>query len=125
MKNIFNFNEKVPLKILLIIVLFLVLIGNAYFGTQYFFIKNQLGEVSRELQVNNKIAYFQQLFVENVLKAEAEVPYEQRLELEKAVYATENNAIIETWRAFLASQTEQEAQKSVLDLLSLFANLLT
>ncbi|TAK05054.1 hypothetical protein EPO33_03620 [Patescibacteria group bacterium] len=70
-------------------------------------------------QTNVKIVDFTRLFTEKVLKADAEVDFETRLQLENAIRDLNDKEILAQWEKFVGSKTEGEAQENVKDLLSL------
>jgi len=108
-------------EIVLIIILFVVLASNAYFGYEYFSAKKNAAGLSEIFWSNAKIVSFQKIFVEKVLKTEGEVSYKDRLDLESSAVNTNNQDIVDAWHSFLISETEEEAQVRVLYLLSLFS----
>lgn len=76
-------------------------------------------------QYNEKILSFTKLFIIKVLKAEAEVSFEDRLKLENAVRDINNKDIFDQWQKFIESKTEAQAQKEVKNLLELLINKIT
>lgn len=109
-------------EITLIIILFVVLVCNAYFGYEYFSAEKNAASLSEMFWANTKIMSFQKVFVDKVLKTQGEVSYKDRLDLESAAVNTNNQDIVEAWHNFLSSETEEEAQLRVLYLLSLFSS---
>lgn len=71
--------------------------------------------------LNEKILNFNGLFIEKVLKAESEVDSDTRLKLENAIRDLNDEDVSDSWRAFVDSRTEGEAQKRILDLLEILA----
>lgn len=71
--------------------------------------------------LNEKILNFNGLFIEKVLKAESEVDSETRLKLENAIRDLNDEDVSDSWRAFVGSRTEAEAQKRIIDLLEILA----
>lgn len=111
-------------KMTLIIILIL-LAGNVFLGVKYFAVQKELQETKQAIkaqQINEKILSFAGLFIGKVLKAEGEISFEDRLELENAIRALENEEILAQWQKFTESKTEEEAQKEVKDLLELLVN---
>lgn len=108
-------------EIILIAILFVVLVCNAYFGYEYVSAQKNIAGISEIFLASTKIFSFQKIFVEKVLKAGGEVSYKDRLELESSVQNTNNQDIINAWHSFLASETEEQAQDRVLYLLGLFS----
>jgi len=70
-------------------------------------------------EVSGKVLSFAKLFIEKVLKAEGEIDFETRLELENAVRNIEDNDILFQWQRFVESETEEDAQVEVKNLLEL------
>ena len=73
----------------------------------------------RQAELNQRMVDFGQLFVEKVLKADQEVSFEVRLELENQVRRLGNKEVLDSWNRFVASQNEDEARNEVKNLLSL------
>lgn len=69
--------------------------------------------------LNNKIVNFLKLFIDKVLKADKEIDFETRLQLENGVRDLEDKQVLVAWQQFTASKTEQEAQQQVNNLLTL------
>jgi len=107
--------------IFVVIILFL-LAGNIYFVVQYSAVKKELKETRIELQTkefNEKILNFTSLFIAKVLKAEGEIDFETRLQLENAVRNLNDSEILAQWQKFVESKTEIQAQTKVKNLLEL------
>jgi len=110
--------------IFVVIILFL-LAGNVYFAVQYSAVKKELAETRIELQTkefNEKILNFASLFIAKVLKAEGEVDFETRLNLENTVRNLGDEEILSQWQKFIESKTEVEAQTEVKNLLEMLIN---
>jgi len=106
-------------KITLIIILVLFL-GCIFFGFKYFSLQKELRKAQATLETqktNEKVLEFTKLFIEKVLKAETEVDFKTRLKLETSVRDLEDQEILNQWQKFVNSQTENEAQNNVKDLL--------
>ena len=100
----------------------LSLIGNAVLAGGYLLSRMDLIEARKAAdkeKANRQIAGFASLFVEKVLKAEKEVNFEERLILETAVRDLNNEEILLQWRKFTESETKEDAQKEVKNLLEL------
>jgi len=110
------------ITIALIIIILILLGSNAYFCYKYFPLKKQFDSLSTTKQINAKIVDFNKLFVDKVLIESGEVSYEDRLKLENAVVATQDEEITNEWHSFLNSKTEADAQAGTKKLLYLFAN---
>ena len=111
-------------KIILIIILIL-LASNIFFGVRYFSVRNDLEQTKQLVktqQINEKVLNFTILFIDKVLKAQGEVSFEDRLILENAVRALEDETILNQWQKFVESKTEEEAQREVKDLLEMLVS---
>lgn len=113
----------------LIIIILLLLGSNVLWLLDTQKIKNDLRKSQKTLEIvktqnnlNAQILDFMKLFIQKVLKAEKEVSFEGRLELENAVRNLHNGEILDQWQKFTDSKTEQEAQKEVRNLLEILAN---
>ncbi len=110
-------STKAKLAAILIV---LSLFGNAFLFARYFTLKTELKVVRAEVKaqaLNANILEFGMLFLEKVLRAESEVSFEDRLQLENAVRDIGNEEILTKWEQFTESQDEADAQGSVKDLL--------
>ena len=111
-------------KILSLVIALLVL-SNAFFAVKYFNLDDRavVAQDSQTENTNNaKVQDFAKLFVASVLKAEAAVDLETRVELENAVRATEDVEIIQKWQDFANSETDATVQKNLKDLIELLVN---
>lgn len=110
-------------KLILIIIIISLLIGsNVYLGWQYFNLQEKLRQTQARLEtqiINTQVLYFTKLFINKVLKAEEEVDFETRLQLENAVRNLADEEILNQWNRFVASKTEEEAQIEVKNLLEI------
>ena len=114
-------SDNVKLKILLILIA-LLLVSNIFFGMQYVAMQKELRQTQNALttqRINERTLAFTQLFVEKVLKADGEIDFETRLQLENSVRTIGDEEILSQWKKFTESQTEQAAQEEVKNLLSL------
>ncbi len=115
-----------PNKRLLIIIIIVILLASTIFlaGQYYITLENLKAEKSliQTYQHNEKILDFTKLFITKVLKAESEVSFEDRLQLENAVRDINNKAIFDQWQNFTESKTEAQAQQEVKNLLELLIN---
>ncbi len=99
-----------------------LILGNVFFGTKYFTLHRELRETKAALQtetINEKILSFSKLFIGKVLRAENEVDFETRLNLENSVRNLQDEEILAAWQKFTRSDTEREAQTEVTNLLGL------
>ena len=76
----------------------------------------------RTYQYNDKIISFSKLFIDKVLKADTDVSFEDRLQLENSVRDIDNKDILVQWQKFTDSKTETQAQEEVKDLLYMLVN---
>lgn len=108
-------------KIVLVIIL-LLLTGTIFFGIKYYSTQKQLQETQDSLsaqQINEEILEFTKFFIDEVLQSETEVDFETRLELENAVRDLGDEEIFNQWEKFVGSETEEQAQAEVKQLLEL------
>jgi hypothetical protein len=105
-----------------LLIIIILVIGNLYFASQFYSIRDKYEIILGTTRVNSKIIAFDKLFVDKVLKNTGEVSYEDRLKLENAVIETHDNEIIAAWHQFLNSKTEEQAQNGTKTLLTLFAD---
>jgi predicted MPP superfamily phosphohydrolase len=109
-------------KIVLIAVIGILVAGNIMLGVGYYFSQEQIKieqQSFKAKEYNAKVLQFTNLFVEKVLQAETEVSFDDRLKLENTVRDLNDPQILAQWQKFTASQTEQEAQQEVKNLLEL------
>ena len=110
---------------IIIIIISILVAGNAFFGASYFFAYKKAQTIAQQLknqQNDAKIVNFTGLFIEKVLKAEKEVSFEDRLRLENAVRDLNDGEVLVQWEKFVDSKTEIEAQNAVKNLLSLLVS---
>lgn len=116
-------NKPIPFeKIFLVIVILVLLASTIFFASRYLALQKKLAEVKRPLEIqeiNEKVLDFTKFFIEKVLKVEEEVDFETRLKLESAVRDLEDEEILTQWQKFVDSQTENQAQQEVKNLLEL------
>lgn len=67
--------------------------------------------------INVKVLDFTKLFIDRVLKAEGEISFDTRLQLENAVREIGDQTILGAWQKFVESENEVQAQNAVKDLL--------
>lgn len=109
-------------KIILFIVIFVLIAGNIVLAINYFLVERELWQAKESLakqQLNTKLINFSRLFVEKVLKAEKDISFEERLQLENSVRDLNDKEMLDQWNKFTESQTEPEAQENVKDLLDI------
>jgi len=103
-------------RISLIIVVLILLIGNVFFWLKYSATQKELLETQK---VNENLLDFAKLFITEILKAEGEIDFETRLKFENAVRDLANEEILAQWQKFTGSETEDEVQTEVKNLLEL------
>lgn len=109
-------------EVIIIIFVLILIVGNVFFGGQYFNAEKQLKIAQKSLsnqKANEKVINFSKLFVDEVLRSENEISFEVRLKLENAVRNTNDKNIVAAWQKFIESKTEIEAQNNVKDLLEI------
>lgn len=107
------------------VVIGLLVLGNIVFLIQKQTVETQLRSAELLLEskgYNEKALAFTRMFIQNVLQAEGEISFEDRLQLENAVRDLKDETIIAAWNSFVASKTEIEAQEAVKNLLGLLIN---
>lgn len=107
-------------RLVLIIVIGILLIGNVYFALNYFQERKDVAmlEASQaKTELNTKVIDFTSLFIKKVLQANSEVDFDTRLSLENAVRDLKDPEIMGLWQNFINSKTEAEAQNNVKALL--------
>lgn len=112
-------------KLLCIILVLILILGNVFFAVKYFNTKStleQTQEIVESQDKNNKTLVFARLFIEKVLRAENEVDFETRLEMENAVRNLNDEEILGQWQRFTESKTESQAQEEVKNLLGMLIN---
>ncbi|HEY4510396.1 MAG TPA: hypothetical protein VJJ73_00995 [Candidatus Paceibacterota bacterium] len=109
-------------RLVLIIVIGALVVGNVFFALNYFLLNRELNSaysIRDKAEVNTKVVNFASMFVKKVLQADKEVDFETRLSLENAVRDLKDKEIMEEWQNFTGSKTEAEAQNSVKKLLEI------
>lgn len=108
------------------VVIMLVLVVISIFSSvQYFSIRGELTKAQLALNTQNtdqKVLDFTKLFIEKVLKADNEIDFETRLQLENGVRSLNNEQILAQWQKFTDSKSESGAQAEVKNLLELLVN---
>jgi hypothetical protein len=108
------------------VLIILILVTCAvFFGVKYFLAQRELIETKNVLEtqnINGKVLEFTKLFIEKVLKAENEIDFETRLNLENAVRDLNDENILSQWQKFTESKTEADAQQEVKNLLEILVS---
>ena len=108
-------------RVILLIVFGALLVGNVFFGLQYYLVSAEargLQAQAQKAEINERVLDFTALFVDKVLRANAAVDFDTRLSLENAVRNLKDSEILAEWNAFVKSDSELGAQDSVKKLLS-------
>jgi hypothetical protein len=106
---------------ILIIIISLLAVSNIFFLYQYRVSQRALNQIITQQQINAEILSFTELFMTKVLQGAKEVSFEDRLQLENAVRALNDQAIITAWQTFTKAKDSAEIQQ---DFYALFALLL-
>jgi len=107
---------------ILLLVCILLLAVSIFFGVRYYETcqeSNKMQNLVYSYEKGDKVVEFTDLFIAEVLQSDKEVDFETRLKLENAVRDLQNEKIYTTWKKFVDSKDEAEAQKNVEDLLGL------
>ena len=123
MNQLHPLKKTISFRTAFLAILFVVLFfSSLFFGLKYNSLKHEL-EVKQSLlekrEFNKDILLFVKLFVSKVLKSDQDIDFETRLELENAVRDLEDSEVLAQWKKFTESQTEQEAQTEVRNLLEM------
>ncbi len=100
------------------VVIFVLLVGNVFFGVKYYQTQKGL-EIQKE---NRQVLNFSKHFIEGVLKAKKEVDFNTRLKLENEVRDLHDEEILAQWNKFIESKTEITTQEEVVNLLEILIN---
>ena len=109
-------------KTILIAIILILSASTTFFSFKYFNLQEEFEQtqiVLESTKTNEKVLDFTKLFIEKVLKADAEVDFETRLQLENAVRDLKDEEILVKWQNFVESKTEEEAQNHVKNLLEM------
>ena len=107
------------------ILIVLLTMSTVFFGLRAGQVQSQLLGVMQRTsvnEINKEVLSFTQLFIEKVLKAEGEIDFETRLNLESSVRALKDAEILTAWQDFTGSTTEKEAQTAVKKLLGILVS---
>ena len=111
-------------KVVAIVIILLLISSNVFFAFKYMQAQEESTQLKTDLtETDTKlpIIAFNQLFVDKVLRAEGEVSFDTRLELENQVRDLNDTEMLEQWNKFVNATDEAEAQSEVKNLLSLLA----
>jgi len=110
--------------IILIVIIFLIF-GSVLFASKYFAVQKELRQAQAMLEtqkINVRVLSFTSLFIGKVLKADKEIDFETRLQLENSVRNLEDQEVLTQWQKFTDSKTPDEAQAEVKNLLDLLVS---
>ncbi|MFH1656409.1 MAG: hypothetical protein ABH956_01380 [Candidatus Nealsonbacteria bacterium] len=113
---------KSPVMLFWVIIVMILLFGNIFFGAGYFYTRDNLEKVKSKdesCKINEKVLNFTAVFIGKVLKAEGEVDFEDRLEIENLVRDLDDEEILNQWQKFVQSKSENQAEKEVKNLLEM------
>jgi len=117
--------KKLYSIIIIIVVVALSLAGNIFLGVKLFEAHQEIERIKGKIQLNASVLHFANLFIFKVLKAESEVSFEDRLQIENAVRDTKDPDIIDTWRKLVSAKTQAEAREEIKNLLQLIIDKLS
>ena len=110
------------MKTILTIITLILIGGNVYFGFSYFQAQEELQQNKSTIEnqkIDKKVLEFTDLFIKTVLKADTEVDFDTRLNLENLVRDLNDPSILEQWQKFTEAKTPIQAQQEVKNLLEL------
>jgi len=109
--------ESVPFLVILVLVAIVIVLSvQLYISSQSLAIANN---TVKTFQYDQKVLNFTKLFITRVLKADGEVGFEDRLQLENAVRSIDDKTIFDQWQKFVNAGTSLEAQIEVKNLLEM------
>lgn len=76
-------------------------------------------------EMDRKVLYFTNMFIDNVLMANKEVDFDSRLNLETTVRNLNDKEIFDQWQKFTKSTVKEDASREVKTLLQLLIKKLT
>ncbi|MCS7200730.1 MAG: hypothetical protein NZ822_01090 [Patescibacteria group bacterium] len=107
-----------------IVIIIILLLFNFYFAWRYFETKRAFSQIKEitSANINEDVLNFTKFFIDNVIKVDREVSLETRLKMENEVRNLNDEQILKAWENFVNSQTEDEAQKNIRELLLILIN---
>ena len=107
-------------------VIILILVGsNIFLGLRYYDVSKELDGIQAVVatqRYDGQVLNFMKMFIKQVIKSNKEIDFDTRLQLENSVRGLNDPAILAQWQKFVNSQTQDEAQSNVKDLLELLVN---
>lgn len=119
-KSFFN-RHMTAIDIIAGILITVLVMATVFVYTQYREVARELVSIQQKgvaIEANRKVLEFAKMFIDDVLRADGEIDFDTRLELESAVRALDDRAILDAWQRFTGSATERQAQDAVKELLS-------
>jgi hypothetical protein len=105
--------NKILIIVLIVSILVNVLLGISYFQNQN--TKNSVDQVS--ITEKARITEFTKFVINKVVATGGKMNFEDRAKIQEDLIALNDQQISEKWDKFVASQSAEEAQASVVDLL--------
>jgi len=115
--------ENIPFLIIIVLVATVLILAGQNYSERRDLIVAQ--NTIKTFQYNQKILDFTTMFITKVLKADGEVSFEDRLNLENTVRNIDDKTIFDQWQKFVNAKNEIEAQIEVKNLLELLINKIT
>ena len=112
--------ESLPFLVILILVAVVIVLS-----VQLYIISHNLAisdNTVKTFQYDQKVLNFTKLFIGKVLKADGEVNFEDRLQLENTVRDIDDKTIFDQWQKFVNAKTSLEAQIEVKNLLEMLVD---
>jgi hypothetical protein len=106
-------------KTFLIAVAAVLGVSAIFFAVLYFQTTEQPVVVDKSAQ---KSLDFLKLFIAKVLKAEGDVSFEDRLQLENSIRVFDDSRVLSLWKEFTEAENSDKAQRAAKSLLELLVN---
>ena len=118
-------NNMLHHRIIYIILIVVMAIGVVFSIFGYYNVSSELSSAQSQLAVqknDERVLQFLSMFVKKVIKADAEISFEDRLSLENTVRSLGDKEVLAQWKKFVDSKTETEAQKNTKVLIDLLVD---
>jgi len=115
--------EGIPFLIIIILIAAVLVLAGQYYVTRQKLVTSE--NTVKTFQYDQKVLDFTKLFIAKVLKADGEVSFDDRLQLENLVRDINDKVIFDQWQKFIKPKTALDAQIEVKNLLELLANKIT
>jgi len=112
--------ESMPFLIIVILAAVALVLAGQYYIERRSLMASE--NTVKTFQYDQKVLNFTKLFIAKVLKADGEVSFDDRLNLENAVRSINDKTIFDQWQKFTNAKTAQEAQIEVKNLLELLVS---